>query len=140
MPADAFGSVVGALARRDLTSLELEQRLTQAGFDAEASADALARAAAAGYLDDARVARERARHLAERGSSDASIRAELRRRGVSEQELEAALAAVAPEAERAERLSSRVGGGLRAARALARKGYPEDVIERTLRQGIAEEL
>jgi regulatory protein len=139
VPVDAFGSVVGALARRDLTSLELEQRLAQAGFDTEASADALARAAAAGYLDDARVARERARQLAERGSSDASIRAELQRRGVSELELEAALAAVAPEGERAERLSSRVGGGLRAARALARKGYPEDVIERTLRRGVAEE-
>ena len=85
------------------------------------------------------MARERARHLAERGSSDASIRAELRRRGVPEHDLEAALAAVAPEDERAERLSSRAGGGLRAARALARRGYPEDVIERTLRGGIAEE-
>ena len=58
---------------------------------------------------------------------------------VSEQELEAALAAIAAETERAERLASRLGGGLRAARALARKGYPEDVVERTLRLPIAEE-
>jgi SOS response regulatory protein OraA/RecX len=136
---DAFGSVVGALARRDLTSFELEQRLARAGFDSAACAAALARAAAAGYLDDARVALERARHLAERGSSDATICAELRRRGVSGEELEAALAAIAPEDERAERLASRLGGGPRAARALARKGYPQDVVERTLRLHIAEE-
>ena len=139
MPDDAFGAVVGALARRDLTSFELEQRLTQAGFDSAACADALARAADAGYLDDRRVALERARHLAERGSSDATIHAELLRRGVSEQELEAALSAIVSETERAEQLASRLGGGLRAARALARKGYPEDVIERTLRLHIAEE-
>jgi SOS response regulatory protein OraA/RecX len=139
VPGDALESVVGALARRDLTSFELEQRLARAGFDATACADALARAADAGYLDDARVALERARHLAERGSSDATIRAELLRRGVSGHELEAALAAIAPEAERAERLASRLGGGLRAARALARKGYPEDVVARTLRLHIAEE-
>jgi regulatory protein len=139
VPGDAFGSVVGALARRDLTSFELEQRLARAGFDPAACAAALVRAAAAGYLDDARVALERARHLADRGSSDATIRAELRRRGVSGEELEAALGAIAPEAERAERLASRLGGGLRAARALARKGYPQDVVERTLRLHIAEE-
>ena len=139
MSHDAFGSVVGALARRDLTLFELEQRLAQAGFDPAASAAALERAAAAGYLDDARVARERARRLAERGASDATIRAELLRRGVAERELEAALALVAPETERAHRLAARLGGGARAARALARKGYPEDVIEHTLRLPIAEE-
>jgi SOS response regulatory protein OraA/RecX len=137
--ADAFGAVVGALAQRDLTSFELEQRLTQAGFDPAACADALARAADAGYLDDARVARERTRRLAERGSSDTTIRAELLRRGVSEQDLAAALAAISPETERAEQLASRLGGGLRAARALARKGYPEDVVEHTLGLHIAEE-
>jgi SOS response regulatory protein OraA/RecX len=138
VPGDAFTAVVGALARRDLTSFELQQRLEQAGYDPAACADALIRAAEAGYLDDARVARERARHLAERDSSDAAIRAELLRRGVSEQDLEAALALVAPEAERAERLASRLGDGLRAARALARRGYPEDVVARALRVHIAE--
>jgi SOS response regulatory protein OraA/RecX len=135
---DAFGAVVDALARRDLTSLELEQRLTRAGFDPATCADALVRAAEAGYLNDARVARERARHLAERGSSDASIQAELLRRGISEPELEAALAAIPPENVRAERLASKLGGGLRAARALTRKGYPEDVVERASRLRIAE--
>jgi hypothetical protein len=49
-----------------------------------------------------------------------------------------ALEPLPPESERAERLAHKLGGGLRAARALARKGYPEDVVERVLRQGIAE--
>jgi len=136
---DAFGAIVAALTRGDRTSLELEQRLLRAGFDAEACADALTRASEAGYLDDARVARERARRLAERGSSDAAVRAELERRGVDVDEIEAALAGVAPEAVRAERLAAQLGGGVRAARALVRKGFPEDVVERATRLPIAEE-
>jgi regulatory protein len=135
---DAFGAVVRALARRDLTLLELEQRLSRSGFDPAECADALARASDAGYLDDGRVALERTRHLAERGWSDAAISVELRRRGVPEAEVATALAAIGPEDERAERLASRVGGGLRAARALARRGYPEEVVERAVRRLVAE--
>jgi regulatory protein len=135
---DAFGAVVGALARRDLTSAEIEKRLQEAGFDPAACADALARAGEAGYLDDARVAQERARRLAERGASDGAIRAELGRRGVPEESVDGALTLIAPEAERAEQLASRLGGGVRAARTLIRKGYPHDLVERTVRRHIAE--
>jgi len=135
---DPFAAVVDALARRDLTSAELEQRLVRAGFDSAACADALVRAAEAGYLDDERVAIERTRRLAERGASDASILAELHRRGVEQEVAEAALAGVEPETERAERLARRLGGGHRAARALLRKGYPEEVAERAIRPVIAE--
>ncbi len=138
MPGDAFGAVVAALARRDLTSAELGHRLRQAGFAPAACNDALARAAEAGYLDDGRVALERVRRLAERGASDAAIRGELRRRGVSDDAAGAALAAIAPETDRAELLAARLGGGVRAARALARKGYPQDAIERAVRLPIAE--
>jgi SOS response regulatory protein OraA/RecX len=136
--ADAFGAVVEALARRDLTSAELERRLERAGFAPDACADAIARATNAGYLDDVRVAVERARRLAARDASDAAIRAELLRRGAGEETVEAALAALEPEMERAERLSRRRGGGARAARALSRKGYPDDVVERVLQMGVAE--
>jgi regulatory protein len=135
---DAFGAAVDALARRDLTSAELEQRLARAGFEAESRADAIERAASAGYVDDVRVAAERARRLADRNASDAAIRAELLRRGVEEDAVETALEALPPEQERAERLALRLGGGPRAGRALARKGYPEDVVARALRQEIAE--
>jgi SOS response regulatory protein OraA/RecX len=135
---DAFGTVVDALARRDLTVAELEERLARAGFDADARAEAVTRAADAGYLDDERVAVERARRLAERDASDEAIRTELFRRGVPEEVVEAALAAVTPEAERAARLARRLGNGPRAARALLRKGFPEDLVERTVTLPIAE--
>jgi len=135
---EAFGTVVDALARRDLTSAELEQRLTRAGFRPDACADAIARAVDAGYLDDARVALERARRLADRDASDTAIRAELERRGVDAETVEAAMRTLLPEAERAERLARRLGGGVRAARALCRKGYPEDVVERVVPSAVAE--
>jgi len=135
---DAFRAVVDALARRDLTSAELQQRLTRAGYGSDVCADAIVRAVAAGYLDDDRVALERARRLAERGASDATIRDELARRGLSDEAVVAALDSLTPESARAERLASRMGGGTRAARALARKGYPEDIVERILQLDIAE--
>ena len=138
MTKDAFGTVVDALSRRDLTAAELEERLARAGFDPEALADAMARAADAGYLDDGRVAFERARSLAERNASDAAIRAELTRRGVSEELVDAALTGVTPEVDRAARFARRLGGGPRAARALARKGFPDDLVERTTGLQIAE--
>jgi regulatory protein len=135
---EAFAALVEALARRDLTRTELEQRLDRAGFDSDACAQAIARAAGAGYLDDARVAVERARRLADRNASDAAIRAELERRGVEEEAVVTALAALVPETERAERLARRLGDGPRAARALSRKGYPDDVVERAVRSVVAE--
>jgi regulatory protein len=135
---DAFGAAVDALARRDLTSAELEQRLARAGFEPSVRADAVARAVDAGYLDDARVAFERVRHLADRDASDVAIRTELARRGVPEETIDAALASVAPEAERGARLAERLGGGPRAGRALVRKGYREDVVEQVIRRHIAE--
>lgn len=138
MPDNAFEVLVAALARGDLTSAQLEQKLLKNGFEPEACADALERAVAAGYLDDTRVAVERTRRLAERNASDEAIRADLAGRGVTDEEIEVALSRVEPEAERAERLATRLGGGARAARALLRKGYPEDVVERTLDLEIAE--
>lgn len=135
---DAFAAVVDALARRDLTSAELDERLARAGFEAEARAEAITRAADAGYLDDERVAIERARRLAGRNASDAAIRAELERRGVADQTVDAALAALEPESERAACLARKLGGGARAARALSRKGYSDDVVARAIGVGIAE--
>jgi len=135
---DAFRAVVDALARRDLTAEELESRLARAGFDPDACSDAITRARSAGYLDDARVAAERAPRLAERGASDAAIRDELLRRGVPEEAVETALASLMPEVERAGRLARKLGGGPRAARALARKGYPVDVVAHVLGEPVAE--
>jgi SOS response regulatory protein OraA/RecX len=139
VPSDAFAAVVSALARTDLSTAELDRRLARSGFDEPARQHALDRALAAGYLDDARVARERARRLADRGSADAAIRLDLERRGLSPELVEDAVAALPDERERAEQVAARLGGGVRAARALVRKGFADDVVERTIRLHIAED-
>ncbi|HZR91370.1 MAG TPA: RecX family transcriptional regulator [Gaiellaceae bacterium] len=139
---DAFAAVVAALERRDLTASELDQRLARAGYADEARADALERARRAGYLDDERVALERARRLADRCLSDAAIRADLERRGTPAELVEAALAATGDEQARADRLvlAGKVGGGARAARALARRGFSPETVERALGRAVAEPL
>ena len=92
----------------------------------------LERLAGAGYLDDGRVVRDRAARLAARGHSDMAIRRDLASRGASPELLDEALAALEPEASRAERLAGELGGGARAVRALARKGFSDSSIERVL--------
>ena len=81
-----------------------------------------------GLLDESRFAHERARVLAERGKGDAAIRLELDRAGVEAREVEDALAALAPERERAERLVGRRGATPTTARLLASRGFDEDVV------------
>jgi regulatory protein len=81
-----------------------------------------------GLLDEERFARERARVLAERGKGDASIRFELDREGVGAEEIEAALATLEPERERADRLIARRGATPATARLLATRGFDEDVV------------
>ena len=85
--------------------------------------------AGAGYLDDGRVVQDRAARLAARDYSDMAIRRDLESRGASPELLEEALAALEPEASRAERLAAELGGGARTVRALARKGFSDDSIE-----------
>src|SRR5439155_8657897 len=83
MPApDALDVAVKALARRDLSEHEVVERLTRLGVPEDSRAGAVARLRQAGYLDDARVAAERAARLADRGSGDTAIQAEPMRRGV----------------------------------------------------------
>jgi regulatory protein len=136
---DAFAVVVGALARRDLTEVELDQRLARAGFTHDERADALARARTAGYIDDVRVALERANRLAGRGVSNALIRLELGRRGIADEELDAVIARLGDERDRAERLVEKSGDGARAARMLARKGFPPEIVDRVIGLDIADE-
>ena len=134
----AFDVLVAALARSDLTSIELDRRLERAGFSETARHAALARADGAGYLDDSRVAIERAQRLADRGASDQAIRVDLGRRGVPPQAVVEALASLTPEPERAERLAARLGGGVRSGRTLVRKGFSQDAVDHALQSHIAD--
>ena len=82
-----------------------------------------------GWQDDVRFAHDRARFLAERGRGDDAIRWDLEQRGLARGHVDAALAGLEAEHVRATALAGRLGGGLKAARALAAKGFSADSID-----------
>jgi SOS response regulatory protein OraA/RecX len=82
-----------------------------------------------GYVHDGRYAAARAEALAARGYGDEAIRHLLGTDGVGAQQVEAALAALAPEQERAARIVARRGASARTAAQLARKGFAPETIE-----------
>ena len=130
----ALDRSVRALARRDQSAASLRAKLERAGISEDAQSDALDTLARAGYLDDGRFARDRAAQLAGRGYGDEWIRADLEAQGVAAEAAERALSELDPEAERAEREWVRLGGGLRSARTLARRGFSEESLEALVAQ------
>ncbi len=140
LPA-TYEAAVAALARRPHARAELERKLVRKGHERGEVEVALDRAAELGYLDDAAYARSLVgRRSAARGT--AAIGAELRAKGLSRPEIEAALAALDPEAEHAAalRLAERLvkpGGGReeveRAAAKLVRRGFSSEVAWRCAR-------
>ena len=126
---DPLEVAVRALTHRDLSQHELAERLAQRGVPEGDRRDAIERLTLAGYVDDGRFALGRARALAERGRGDSAIRADLEERGVEPDLVEQALVSLAPEADRARAQAARLGGGLRAASALARKGFSSESVE-----------
>jgi SOS response regulatory protein OraA/RecX len=119
----------GALARREQSRQRLADRLDRRGVAPAARDEALGVLERAGLLDDGRFARARARELERRGLGDAAIRADLEERGVARDLVSQALAELDPEQERARRVAEQHGGGPRAARTLARRGFAQDAIE-----------
>jgi len=126
----AHAAGIKALSRRELSRLELTERLEQRGFAPEAAEAAVAELARAGYQSDERTANERARTLAARAYGNLAIRADLRRRGLADRDVAAALERVDSEPMRAAALVRRTGGGTKLAHALHRKGFTEETIER----------
>lgn len=118
-----------ALSHRDRSRRELELRLGRAGIPAEDRDDALDELAAAGLLSDARFAEARARGLAAKNGSDSLIRKDLRRHGIDREEIAEVLEGIEGEAERAARIFERRGGGDRALRYLAAKGFSRESLE-----------
>ena len=135
--AEALGVAVRALRHRDLSRRRLEARLAERGAPAAARADALAALERAGLVDDARTAAARAAALAERGYGDAAIRASLEREGLEGELVSGALAALEPEPARARALAGRRGGGSKALRWLAARGFEASTLEELA--GFAEE-
>jgi regulatory protein len=126
---DAVEQALRALRHRDRSSAELHARLAQRGVAESEREQALETLERIGYVDDERFARTRAEQLAARGSGDALIRHDLEGRGLEEEHVEAALAALEPERERAERILARRGPGAKTARYLASRGFGPDALE-----------
>jgi regulatory protein len=137
--AEATAAAARTLARRDLPARELERRLERRGVAPAERRDTVERLERAGAVDDARFARSRAAALAERGWSDAAIRHDLESRGVAVEVSDAAVDELEPEAARAQGLAERLGGGVKAARTLARRGFGEDAVESALGGLVAEQ-
>jgi SOS response regulatory protein OraA/RecX len=126
--AEALAVATRALTRREHSQRSLRERLLRARVGAEEADEVVAELRRLGLLDDGRFARERARVLAERGKGDVAIRSDLDRAGVEGAEIEAALAGLEPERERAARLVGRRGATSATARLLASRGFDEDIV------------
>ncbi len=79
-------------------------------------------------VDDRRYATARAGALAERGAGNERIRHELSFAGVGGEDVDAAIAGLASEADRADRVVARRGASVKTARYLSGKGFSDDVV------------
>lgn len=119
-----------ALRHRDRSRQDLDRRLERAGIPASEREEALDGLADAGLLSDARFAETRARALVERAAGDELIRRDLEQHGIDDEVVAAVLAELPSEAGRAERAFARRGGGAKAIRYLAGKGFSAESLER----------
>jgi regulatory protein len=127
--AEALVVATRALRGRDLTQRELRARLARRGVHEPVVEESVATLRAAGLVDDARLASNRAASMADRGYGDAAIRDDLERRGVPAELVETALQALEAEEARARRLVGRRGTGARTASYLARRGFGPEAVE-----------
>lgn len=127
--ADPIELAARSLRHHDRSRSELDERLAKAGVGDAERAEALDRLEQVGYVDDRRYAAGRAEALANRGQGDAAIRFELRGRGLDAEAVEAALATLPAEAERAAELADRLGRTPKTAARLRRKGFSAEAVE-----------
>jgi SOS response regulatory protein OraA/RecX len=130
--AEALGFAVRTVARRDVSTRRLRERLTARGVSVEATESAVAMLRAAGVVDDARTAGSRARSLAERGWGDDAVAARLAGEGFGAEDVQAAVAELPPERERAIALATSRGDTRAAWKLLARRGFSEETVEDVL--------
>lgn len=143
--AAARTAALRLLARSDRSGAMLERHLVErGGFDASIASATRRQLAADGWQDDRRYAMARAERLArERQAASAWILAALVDEGVAERLAREAAGAAAPSAQDAARAlacaKARLGAAARTpararsiARALAQRGYDEDLVRQTL--------
>jgi SOS response regulatory protein OraA/RecX len=127
-----------ALRRRDRSARDVDERLARAGVGEDQRVETLAALERLGYVDDDRYAAGRAASLAARGWGDEGIRELLARDGVAAASVDAALAALEPERERAAAIVRRNGASARTARRLAAKGFGDELVEVVAAGGLAD--
>ena len=130
--AEALGLALRTVSRRDVSTRRLRERLATRGVRADVADGAVTRLASAGVVDDARAAASRARSLAERGWGNAAVAARLAGEGFRADDVQAALAGLRPERERAEALAAKAGDPRTAWRRLARRGFAPETLEDVL--------
>jgi regulatory protein len=141
MGESALDVALRLVALRPHFRAELERKLARRGYEAAEVAVALERLAELGYLDDAGLAAREAERLRERrGLARAGVAAELKRKGVTSDVVESALAGAdgGTETEAAFAFAHRwlarhPADAPALARALSRKGYAGHVIFRVLK-------
>jgi regulatory protein len=130
--AESLATAGRALAQRPLSRRQVSERLRRRGVAPRVERETLGTLAAAGLVDDARLARGRAAALADRGWGDLAIAARLRREGLEEGDVRAALADLPPEAGRATALVADLSDPRKAWSLLARRGFSPDASEGAL--------
>jgi SOS response regulatory protein OraA/RecX len=127
--AEALTKATRMLARRPLSRALLEDRLERKGVAPAALEEAVEVLEQAQYLNDHSYALERARSLAERGYGDASVRYVLEQERVDSELIEEAVAALAPELERAQALLIGARDRQRTLRRLPTRGFSAETLE-----------
>ena len=130
--AEAFLAAGRVLARRDVSTRRLSERLARARVPRAAADGTLDRLAELGVLDDRRLAASRASSLAARGWGDRAILLHLEREGIGDEQAREAIGALPAEAERATALAAREPNTRRAVAFLSRRGFSEESIEQAL--------
>ena len=148
-PRHALEQAVNMLERRDRSVQEVTKKLVDAGYSQQAAGRACARLLEGGYLDDERYASQAISRLGKKYGS-IRLRRELRRAGIAEEIISRLLDAREPE-EQLEAAISLAQKSLRgktlepaaawrrAYGALARRGYPPNIVRAALAAALAEE-
>lgn len=127
--AHALAQAKRTLATSGRSRRDLEQRLARAGHTAAASGDAVETLRRAGVVDDGRLAESRAELLVRRGYGDAAIRADLRKRLLSDDAAADAVASLEPELDRARQLLEGQSVTPALLRRLAGRGFSQDTLD-----------
>lgn len=149
-----YDAAIKILMRRAHSVHEMKRALERRCEDGALVKNVMARLKTAGYIDDARYAKQFTRHRTEsRKQGKFRIARDLRARGVPDRHIEAAIEEAAEQTDEASLVRQRIARKLRAFRgeiddkklaslyrSLLRSGFSADVIRRELRNATREDV